>query len=107
WKAPSRPLVRRLRWTPKLARLVRSGRVGFGCGCRVSRTIRDANSADGDVGRRRRAALWRAVRTNQAGGDHGAAIAARIAHFLDILADEFVGGFRMPGIDLAHITHED
>ena len=44
---------------------------------------------------------------NQAGGDHGAAVPGRIAHFFDILADKLVGGFRMPGIDLAHIAHED
>jgi hypothetical protein len=61
-------------------------------------SVRDANSADRDVGRRRRAGLWRAVRLNHAGGDHGAAVPGRIAHFLHILADELVGGFRMPGI---------
>ena len=64
------------------------------------------NSADGDVWGRRRSG-WRAVRVNQAGVDHGAAIAGRITHLLHILADELVGGFRMPGINLAHIAHED
>jgi hypothetical protein len=41
-----------------------------------------------------------------AGSDHGAAVPGRIAHFFDIIADKLVGGFRMPGIDLAHIAHE-
>ena len=72
---------------------------------RTRRSVRDANSTDGDVGRRRRSG-WRAVRTNQAGVDHGAAVPSRIAHLLNILADELVGGFRMPGIDLAHIGHK-
>ena len=44
---------------------------------------------------------------NQAGVDHGAAVPGRIAHFLHILADEFVGSFRMPGVDLAHVAHEN
>ncbi len=39
--------------------------------------------------------------------DHGAAVPGRIAHFLHILADELVGRFRMPAIDLVHIGHED
>src|SRR5215472_10884424 len=44
---------------------------------------------------------------NQAGVDHGPAVAGRIAHFFHILADELAGSFRMTGIDLAHIGHED
>ena len=61
---------------------------------RTRRSVRDANSADGDVGRRRRSG-WRAARTNQAGIDHGATIPSRIAHFLYILANKLVGGLRM------------
>jgi len=44
---------------------------------------------------------------NQAGGDHGAAIPGRIAHFLDIIANELPGGLGMSGINLAHVVHED
>src|SRR5262249_32090672 len=75
---------------------------------RTRRSVRDMNSADGDVwSGSHRCGRRPGVRINQAGGDHGAAVPGRVAHFLDILADELVGGFRMPGIDLAHIGDED
>ena len=44
---------------------------------------------------------------NQTGGDHGAAISGRIAHFFDIVANELVGGFGMSGVDLTKIVHKD
>ena len=44
---------------------------------------------------------------NQAGGDHGAAVPGRVAHFFDIVAYELVGGLRMSGVDLTKIVHKD
>jgi hypothetical protein len=38
---------------------------------------------------------------NHAGGDHGAAVPGRVAHFFDIVANELVGGLGMSGNDSA------
>ena len=52
------------------------------------------------------AGCWRGGWMNHAGGDHGAAVPGRVAHFFDIVANELVGGLGMSGVDLTKAVHK-
>jgi hypothetical protein len=43
---------------------------------------------------------------NHGGGDHGATVSGRVAHFFDIVADELGGGLGMSGVDLTKVVHK-